>query len=172
MIKFLICFLLISISIISCKDNESNTILLETFDKSAKNNISVLNKSKSKLNHMNSLIDYNKIDVDLTALSDTMVYAEVFNMIMNPENYEDKIVKMKGQFVVFEDMENGNPFYACVIPDATACCLQGFEFVPLSEYDYPNNYPEIDSEITIIGKFEYDENNFGYCRLINAKFVR
>ena len=48
-----------------------------------------------------------------------MVYAEVFNMIMNPENYEDKIVKMKGQFVVFEDMENGNPFYACVIPDAT-----------------------------------------------------
>ena len=42
MIKFLICFLLILISIISCKDNESNTILLEAFDKSAKNNISVL----------------------------------------------------------------------------------------------------------------------------------
>ena len=83
MIKFLICFLLISISIISCKDNESNTILLEAFDKSAKNNISVLNKSESKLNHTNSLIDYNKIDVDLTVLSVTMVYAEVFNMIMN-----------------------------------------------------------------------------------------
>ena len=120
----------------------------------------------------NNLISSNdKIDVDLTVLSATMVYAEVFNMIMNPENYEDKIVKMKGQFVVFEDMENGNPFYACVIPDATACCLQGFEFVPLYEYDYPNNYPEIDSEITIIGKFEYDENNFGYCRLIDTKFI-
>ena len=63
MIKFLICFLLILISIISCKDNESNTILLETFDKSAKNNMSVLNKSESKLNHTNSLIDYNKIDI-------------------------------------------------------------------------------------------------------------
>lgn len=171
MIKFLICFLLIFIYIISCKDNESNAIFLEAFDKSAKNNILVLNKSDLKLNHTNSLIDYNKIDVDLTVLSDTMVYAEVFNMIMNPENYEDKIVKMKGQFVVFEDMENGNPFYACVIPDATACCLQGFEFVPLSEYDYTNNYPEIDSEITIIGKFEYDENNFGYCRLIDTKFI-
>lgn len=171
MIKFLICFLLILIYIISCKDNESNTILLETFDKSAKNNISVLNKSESKLNHTNSLIDYNKIDVDLTVLSSTMVYAEVFNMIMNPENYEDKIVKMKRQFVVFEDMENVNPFYACVIPDATACCLQGFEFVPLYEYNYPKDYPKVDSEITIVGKFEYDENNFGYCRLIDIKFI-
>ena len=121
----------------------------------------------------NNLISSNdKIDVDLTLLSGTMVYAEVFNMIMNPENYAGKTVKMKGQFALFEDMKNGKPFYACVIPDATACCLQGFEFVPLSEYNYPKDYPKVDSEITIVGKFEYDENNFGYCRLINARFVR
>ena len=88
----------------------------------------------------NNLISSNdKIDVDLTLLSSTMVYAEVFNMIMNPENYAGKIVKMKGQFALFEDIGNGKPFYACVIPDTTACCLQGFEFIPLSEYNYPKD---------------------------------
>ena len=150
--KILICFLLLYISIISCKNNELGKTSIKEFDKSDKTD--------------------NKIDVDLTSLSSTMVYGEVFNMIMNPENYDNKIVKMKGQFALFEDMENGKPFYACVIPDATACCLQGFEFVPLSEYNYPKDYPKVDSEITIVGKFEYDENNFGYCRLIDARFIR
>ena len=150
--KILIYFLLLSISIISCKNNELGKTSIKEFDKSDKTD--------------------NKIDVDLTSLSSTMVYGEVFNMIMNPENYDNKIVKMKGQFALFEDMENGKPFYACVIPDATACCLQGFEFVPLSEYNYPKDYPKVDSEITIVGKFEYDENNFGYCRLIDARFIR
>ena len=150
--KILIYFLLLSISIISCKNNELGKTSIKEFDKSDKTD--------------------DKIDVDLTSLSSTMVYAEVFNMIMNPENYDNKIVKMKGQFALFEDMENGKPFYACVIPDATACCLQGFEFVPLPEYNYPKDYPKVDSEITIVGKFEYDENNFGYCRLIDARFIR
>ena len=150
--KILIYFLLLSISIISCKNNELGKTSIKEFDKSDKTD--------------------DKVDVDLTSLSSTMVYAEVFNMIMNPENYDNKIVKMKGQFALFEDMENGKPFYACVIPDATACCLQGFEFVPLSEYNYPKDYPKVDSEITIVGKFEYDENNFGYCRLIDARFIR
>lgn len=156
--KFLICSLLATLYIISCKNNESNKISDETFDKSNEKN--------------NLITSNNKIDVDLTSLSGTMVYAEVFNMIMNPENYSGKIVKMKGQFVAFEDMGSSDIFYACVIADATACCSQGFEFVPLSEYDYPKDYPEIDSEITIIGKFEYDENNFGYCRLIDVRFIR
>ena len=38
------------------------------------------------------------IDVDLTALSSTMVYAEVYNMITAPEQYRGKVVKMEGLF--------------------------------------------------------------------------
>ncbi len=40
------------------------------------------------------------IDVDLTTLSGTMVYSEVFNMIANPEDYVGKTIKMQGQFFV------------------------------------------------------------------------
>ena len=41
--------------------------------------------------------------VDLTRLSATMVYAEVFNMMVEPENYVGKTIKMNGLFYVYPD---------------------------------------------------------------------
>ena len=35
-------------------------------------------------------------DVDLTQLSSTLVYAEVYNMASNPQSYVGKTVRMKG----------------------------------------------------------------------------
>jgi hypothetical protein len=35
-----------------------------------------------------------ELDVDLTTLTSTMVYSEVYNMVTTPEDYEGKIVKM------------------------------------------------------------------------------
>lgn len=37
-------------------------------------------------------------DIDLTLLSDTVVNAEVYNMLVTPENYTDKIVRMTGEY--------------------------------------------------------------------------
>lgn len=38
---------------------------------------------------------------------------------------------------------------------------------------YPNDYPELGSEITVTGTFEvYTENGFQYCRLVDATLVR
>lgn len=52
-----------------------------------------------------------KIDVDLTKLSSTLVYAEVFNMLYSPEDYVGKTVKMNGAFSLYcQKMdENGKP---------------------------------------------------------------
>lgn len=116
------------------------------------------------------------IDVDLTALSSTMVYSEVYNMMMSPEDYIGKTVKMSGQFSVYQATdENGSPiegapvYYACVIADATACCQQGLEFV-LTD---PDTYPEeAGSEITVEGIFQtyYEEQNL-YCHLVDAQII-
>jgi hypothetical protein len=43
------------------------------------------------------------IDIDLTALSADMVYAEVYSMLYVPEEYIGKTVKMSGQFVFYHD---------------------------------------------------------------------
>ena len=114
-----------------------------------------------------------KPDVDLTALSSTMVYSEVYNMMTEPDDYIGKTVKMSGQFSVYQMLdEDGNPvegapvYYACVIADATACCQQGLEFV----LDNPDDYPaEAGTEITVEGVFKtyYEEQNM-YCHLVNA----
>lgn len=109
------------------------------------------------------------IDVDLTKLSSTMVYSEVYNMMYTPGDYIGKTVKMKGQFACYEDPDTKALYFACVIADATACCSQGLEFVLRGENTYPDDYPGIGSEITVSGTFEvYEENGSKYCRLADA----
>ncbi|MGM9645037.1 MAG: hypothetical protein ACI3X1_08120 [Eubacteriales bacterium] len=107
------------------------------------------------------------IDVDLTALSGTMIYAEVYNMMTNPDAYLGKTVKMRGSFAVYEGASRN--YYACLISDATACCSQGIEFILDGNYSYPNDYPEPNSEITVTGVFDtYTEGDYLYCQLIGA----
>lgn len=112
------------------------------------------------------------VDVDLTALSSTMVYGEVFNMMVAPQEYAGKIVKMAGQFSVYHDETTGKDYFAVLIMDATACCAQGIEFVLAGEQAYPQDYPPVDSEITVVGEFQpYEEDGIPYIHLIDAQFA-
>ena len=106
-------------------------------------------------------------DIDLTTLSSTMVYAEVYNMVSKPDDYLGKKVVMRGKFAVGEG--DGRYYFACIIPDATACCSQGIEFLLDGDHSYPEDYPEIGTEITVEGVFDtYYEGKYRYCQLINA----
>lgn len=109
------------------------------------------------------------IDVDLTKLSSTMVYSEVYNMIVSPDNYTGKTLKMNGAFAYYEDPETKKQYFACIIADATACCSQGLEFILTGDHTYPNDCPELGSEIMVTDTFEiYTESGFQYCRLKDA----
>ena len=80
-----------------------------------------------------------EIDVDLTILSSTMVYSEVYNMMTDPKEYIGKTIKMNGTFSYYHDESTGNEYFACIIKDATACCAQGIEFVLDGDYSYPKD---------------------------------
>ena len=111
------------------------------------------------------------VDLDLTVLSSTMVYSEVYNITVAPEEYIGKIVRMKGEFATQVDPQSGKRYFACIIKDATACCAQGIEFVPSENYSYPEDFPEDGAEVTVTGEFRtYDENRRTYCHLIDAVF--
>ena len=108
-----------------------------------------------------------KIDVDLTAMSSTMVYSEVSNMMQKPDEYMGKTVRMSGKFSAVES--NGKRYFACVIQDATACCAQGIEFDCGSGLSYPADYPEEDAQITVTGTFTtYMEGSNKYLQLKDA----
>ena len=118
------------------------------------------------------------VDVDLTVLSSTMVYSEVYNMLYNdPAHYLGKTVKAKGTFSIYQLVTDGvlqsDPVsYACIISDAAACCAEGMEFVLEGDYTYPDDYPELGTEITVIGEFQsYEENGMTWYHLANAKMV-
>ena len=109
------------------------------------------------------------VDLDLTALSSTVVYSEVYNMLISPFDYKGKIIKMKGQFNQYTDEETGKIYNAVIIPDATACCQQGLEF-HLADNSNPNF--EQGTEITVEGSFNtYSDGKFTYCYLENAQIV-
>lgn len=107
------------------------------------------------------------VDVDLTAMSSTMVYSEVLNMQKTPEKYLGKVVKMKGPFSATEI--DGNRYFACIIKDATACCSSGIEFEWAGDHSYPEDYPKENQEITVIGTFTtYMEGKNKYLQLKDA----
>lgn len=148
-LSILLCLLLTACG--GNEKNQQNTSTLQT-----ETQAEIINKDPS-------------VDVDLTALSSTMVYAEVYNMMTAPEDYIGKTVKMTGSFIVYTDPNTGKNYYSCIITDALACCSQGIEFVLSGEYNYPEDYPEIESEITVKGEFQtYEEEGYYYLNLINA----
>ncbi len=108
--------------------------------------------------------------IDLTVMSRTMVYPEVYNMMNTPENYVGKTIKMNGLFSVVEG--EGRRYFTCIITDATACCKQGMEFTLAGDYKYPDDYPEPGDEITVMGVFEtYTEGKNKFCQVKDAEFV-
>ncbi len=112
------------------------------------------------------------IDIDLTEFSSTMVYSEVYNIVEQPETYIGKVVKAKGAFDVFTDIETGNKYFTVIVADATSCCSQGIEFVWKGEHTYPNDYPELGTEITVTGTFNtYEENGNTFFSLYDADLV-
>lgn len=107
------------------------------------------------------------VDVDLTKLSSTMVFSEVYNMMVSPEQYMGKTVKADGIFQVYQDPDTKKNYYAVVIADATACCQQGLEFIWNGDHAYPEDYPEEESEIEITGVFQsYQEGSSTYYYLL------
>lgn len=112
------------------------------------------------------------VDYDLTQMSSDMVYATVYQMMVTPEEYEEKTFRIDGNFYATYYEATKKYYFYCIIQDATACCAQGMEFIwDDGSHIYPDEYPEDNAEIVVEGTFETyredgDENL--YCRLSDA----
>lgn len=145
-------------------------VLALSFVACSKNSVKNENSnSKSTTKATETTTEAKSVDLDLTQLSSTLIYSEVYNMLITPDDYKGKIIKMKGQFNQYTDEQTGETYNAVIIPDATACCQQGLEF-ELSDKTNPNF--EQGAEITVVGTFDtYSEGELLYCHLKNAKII-
>lgn len=152
LVSFLI-FSLILFQLVSCKKNNARHI------QEKDEQVSVLDDIQTN------------VDVDLTKLNSLMVYSEVFNMLVEPENYIGKTIRMKGLFYCSDDDPQADlprRIFACIIQDATACCAQGLEFRLKDELAYPHDFPPTNSEITVTGVFFHEEDNFDFFGIKDA----
>lgn len=101
----------------------------------------------------------SKVNLDLTKMSATMIYSTIFDMLIMPEDYVEKIIKVKGWFETYTDPQTGEMYYAVVVPDATACCQQGLEFVWKGNHAYPDDFPKPGQNITVTGIYKMIEND-------------
>ena len=113
------------------------------------------------------------VDYDLTEMNSDMVYATVYQLMMDPDKYVGKTFKIDGSYYSGQDEETSTVYHYCVIKDALACCAQGLEFV-VEDKDASDKveYPEEETEIEVKGTFEtYKESGDDtlYCRIANAE---
>ena len=139
--KFFVLFLLclICLQAAGCADSEFTPVQI-----GAKNDDPEAAVSVQRAYRDVTRPEAGRIDVDLTELSSTMVYAEVFSIMSNPEEYVGKTIKMRG----ICSCPDAYSHYV-IIEDAAACCQQGIEFALADPDGYPQNYERVE----VVGVF-------------------
>ncbi len=108
-----------------------------------------------------------KFDFDFSKMNYNMATAVVFDMMVSPGDYENKSVKITGQFN--SELHEGVRLYAVIIWDATGCCPTGLTVIPPKEKKYPQDFPKEGSEITVTGKMKSIEMFGGWTLCLVAE---
>lgn len=158
---YIFSLILFFISAISCNQKNKNTVSFDLENLPSQKELSQESEPVSE-----------QVDLDLTQMNANMIYAEVFNMLIEPENYENKNIKISGYFNIFTNENTNEKYYAIIIPDALECCQQGLEIVWLGEHSL-EEYPAQGEKITIVGRYTIREleNGITYNYLAVSKIL-
>lgn len=105
------------------------------------------------------------IDIDLTVMNSTMIYSVIYDIMVEPQNYFGKCLMVDGYFDTMYLDQFASRYYFVVVPDATACCVQGLEFrFDSGNKKYPDDYPEVRDDIRVKGVLrQYEEGGQMYA---------
>ena len=101
----------------------------------------------------------NDIDVNLSALGTTMLFAEIINIMNNPDSYLGQVIKVHGGYFSFHDEGSNQYIHFVLILDEAGCCEQGFQFRVGEDFGAPENLFETGEEIEVIGVFSRCEGD-------------
>ena len=138
-----ILLLVLSLSFLFCWSCKKKEPALDSETEKALNSLS---------QELDQAFNNDELDFDLSKMNPNMVYALIFDLMMDSEKYEGKTFKLKGDFFTTTGPQ-GNPVYAVIIKDAQACCQQGIEF----KYDFGGKIPETSRQVTVTGKYVITE---------------
>ncbi len=120
-------------------------------------------QEKEPLEDTTVAIAERAVDIDITEMSSTMVFSQIYDMMINPTTYEGKVIRLVGQYQPQYYNVTDTTYQFIVINDATGCCPQGLEFISNNKNE---NLEEFDI-IEIVGVYEsYEEGPKTYYRLV------
>ena len=94
-------------------------------------------------------------DYDLTEMNQDMLYATLFQILIDPRKYEGKTVRVKGLYHASTSRDGGQLRHCCVVRDSRGCCAQDMEFIwGDGTHAYPDEYPAENAGITVQGTVE------------------
>lgn len=93
------------------------------------------------------------IDLNLSSMNYTMLSSIVFDVMVAPEKYANKRIKVSGNYYTFVYEEHR--YFSVLNWDATGCCPAGFDFIPKPEMNFPEDFPKDDEKIIVTGTLKY-----------------
>lgn len=93
---------------------------------------------------------HNPPHMDLSDMSYTMAYAQVYSMVMAPKRHQGETLKIKGSYYGFQTQE-GQDVHLILIIDEAGCCEVGMEFQITGNLAWPQDYPPNNSIILLTG---------------------
>ena len=154
------------------KVDETKESISETKENISETKESNATKSSNKGNETTDKAKDTSVDYDLTTMNSDMVYASVYQLMVDPETYVGKTFKMQGTYYSTFYEPTNKYYHYVIIEDAAACCAQGLEFVwGDGSHVYPDEYPANESRVEVSGTFETykeGEDERLYCRIVNA----
>jgi len=154
------------------KVNTNNSKVDETKESISETKESNATGSSNKGNETTDKAKDTGVDYDLTTMNSDMVYASVYQLMVDPETYVGKTFKMQGTYYSTFYEPTNKYYHYVIIEDAAACCAQGLEFVwGDGSHVYPDEYPANESRVEVSGTFETykeGEDERLYCRIVNA----
>jgi len=107
-----------------------------------------------------------KIDLDLTMMSETMVYGIMFDVIASPERYVGQRMRLPGEYEGFKDAVTGEVEHTIIFFDSSGCCEVDMNFTLDETYVYPQDYPRSGRKMTLVGVLSIvGEGKDAVCRI-------
>lgn len=129
----------------------------EAEEKTAIEQIEEMDKTEQEQPEVQQTIQLPKgdetVDYDLTVMSETMVYAQIYDVLINPTNYDGITFKIHGEYEYYTIPDSDEIIYFIVINDALGCCPQGLEIRFTDDVPAPENFAEVIMKGTAYSEF-------------------
>ena len=106
------------------------------------------------------------VTVDLTKMSNMMIYSLMYDILMKPEDYADQRMRLVGTYSPFKNPDTGLMEHTLIFYDVSYCCEVELRVNMKEEYQYPKDFPRDGNKMTVVGRFNVEEmDNKTICTL-------